>query len=282
MVVGVTKTAAKCGIMGPALASFDVGRGRPYITLQSAQIWRSSLRKLLGSVVVLAVILLAPAGAFAQGTTSRVAGTVTDKSGGVIPGASVTLTSDATAIKLATTTNDSGSYAFEAVQVGRYTVTVELQGFKRFVAPDVPVAIGEPTTVNAVLEPGGIAESVVVTAASQVVQTGTSGNLGSTFDQRTIESLPILGGARPQPARPRADAAWRRLGREHRRRRTRERRARPVLELHARRHRYERVERRRVELLSAAHQSGRARPSSRSSPATRPRSTAATAAGRWR
>ena len=77
--------------------------------------------------------------------------------------------------------------------MGRYTVAVELQGFKRFVAPDVPVAIGEPTTLNAVLEPGGIAESVVVTAASQVVQTGTSGNLGSTFDQRTIESLPILG-----------------------------------------------------------------------------------------
>ena len=151
------------------------------------------MRKLLGAVVVLAVILLASAGAFAQGTTSRVAGTVTDKSGGVIPGASVTLTSDATAIKLETTTNHSGSYAFEAVQVGRYTVAVELQGFKRFVAPGVPVAIGEPTTLNAVLEPGGIAESVVVTAASQVVQTGTSGNLGSTFDQRTIESLPILG-----------------------------------------------------------------------------------------
>jgi hypothetical protein len=149
-------------------------------------------------VLTLVVVLAVSNSARAQGTTSRVAGMVTDKSGGVIPGASVTLASDTTAIKLSTATNDSGSYAFEAVQVGRYTLTVELQGFKRFVAPDVPVMIGEPTTVNAMLEPGGIAESVVVNAASQIVQT-SSGNLGSTFDQRTIESLPILGGRGRNP-----------------------------------------------------------------------------------
>ena len=111
------------------------------------------------------ISLLVPTWALAQGTTSRVTGTVTDKSGAVTPGASVTLTSDTTGIKLATVTNESGSYSFEAVQVGRYTVVAELQGFKRFVAPDVPVTLGEPTTVNAVLEAGGIEESVVVRAA---------------------------------------------------------------------------------------------------------------------
>ncbi|MEO5895623.1 MAG: TonB-dependent receptor, partial [Vicinamibacterales bacterium] len=149
-------------------------------------------------LLAIGLMLLLPTLALAQGTTSRVIGTVTDKSGGVIPGASVTLTSDTTAIKIATTSSDSGSYAFEAVQIGRYTVAVELQGFKRFIAPDVPVTIGEPTTVNAILETGGIAESVVVNAASQIVQT-SSGNLGSTFDQRTLESLPILGGRGRNP-----------------------------------------------------------------------------------
>ncbi len=137
--------------------------------------------------------LIIPALAQAQGTTSRVAGTVTDKSGAIVPGASVTLTSDATAISLTTASNDTGGYAFDAVQVGRYTLTVELQGFKRYVARDIPVAIGEPTIVNPVLEPGAIAESVIVLAASQIVQTNTSGNLGTTFDQRTLESLPLLG-----------------------------------------------------------------------------------------
>ena len=66
-------------------------------------------------------------------------------------------------------------------------------------APDNPVRIGEPTTINATLEAGGVEETVEVRASAQVVQTETSGNLGSTFDQRTIESLPILGGRGRNP-----------------------------------------------------------------------------------
>ncbi len=137
--------------------------------------------------------------AHAQGTTSRVAGVVTDTSGAVLPGATVTLTNDATGVALTTVTNESGAYAFEAIQVGRYTVTVELQGFKRYVSSNNAVTIGDPTTINASLELGAVTEAVEVTSTSQVVQTGTSGNLGSTFDQRTIESLPILGGRGRNP-----------------------------------------------------------------------------------
>ena len=199
------------------------------------------MRKL---VMALALILAVTTAARAQGTTSRVGGTVTDKSGGAVPGASVTLTSDGTAISLTTTTNQVGNYSFEAVQVGRYTLAVELQGFKRFVAPGVNVSIGEPAIVNAVMEPGGVAETVEVSAATQIVQTGTSGNLGSTFDQRTIESLPILGTRGRNPAGTGPHSARRGLWRQHWRLRARQRRARPVVELYARRHRLERVERR--------------------------------------
>jgi hypothetical protein len=134
-----------------------------------------------------------------QGTTSRITGTVTDTSGAALPGATVTLKNEGTQVTFTTVTNEAGIYAFEAVQVGRYTLTVELQGFKRFVTTDNAVTIGQPTTVNAKLELGGLAESVEVRAAAQVVQTETSGNLGSTFDQRTIESLPILGGRGRNP-----------------------------------------------------------------------------------
>jgi hypothetical protein len=144
-------------------------------------------------------MICAPAGAAAQGTTSRVTGQITDTSGGRIPGATVTLVNDATAVSFTTVTTDTGSYAFESVQVGRYTLTVELQGFKKFVSTANAVTIGEPTTINATLQPGGIAESVEVRSTSQVVQTNSSGNLGTTFDQRTIESLPILGGRGRNP-----------------------------------------------------------------------------------
>jgi Carboxypeptidase regulatory-like domain/TonB-dependent Receptor Plug Domain len=150
-------------------------------------------RGLLALLTAGLLATLGVVGADAQGTTSRVLGRVTDQTGAVIPGATVTLTNDGTGVSFSTVTNESGNYVFEAVQVGRYTLTVELQGFKKFVSSGNPVNIGEPTTVTAVLETGTVNEAVEVRATSQVVQTSTSGNLGTTFDQRTIESLPIVG-----------------------------------------------------------------------------------------
>ena len=153
-------------------------------------------RGLLG--VLLAVCLL-PSSAAAQGTTSRVAGTITDRDGGRLPGATVTLRNEATGVTFDAVTNENGTYSFDSVQVGRYTLTVELQGFKRFTSADNQVRIGEPATINAALELGAIEQTVEVRASAEIVQTGTSGNLGSTFDQRTIESLPILGGRGRNP-----------------------------------------------------------------------------------
>ena len=151
------------------------------------------------TAAALAILLALSTPALAQGTTSRVTGVVTDTTGSVIPGATVTLTNEATGISFNTVTSETGNYAFEAVQVGTYTVLIELEGFKRFSSTGNPVRIGEPTTVNATLQTGGLAETVEVRASAQLVQTDTSGNLGSTFDQRTIESLPILGGRGRNP-----------------------------------------------------------------------------------
>jgi hypothetical protein len=155
------------------------------------------LRLFFYSTLALCLAVAAPV--FGQGTTSRVLGTVTDTSGARVPGATVTLTNDATGVSFNTVTSENGTYLFDAVQVGQYSLVVELQGFKKFVSADNPVNIGEPATINAVLTAGGMSESVEVRASSQVVQTSTSGNLGTTFDQRTIESLPILGGRGRNP-----------------------------------------------------------------------------------
>src|SRR5262249_27143430 len=138
--------------------------------------------------------LVAAASAAAQGTTSRVLGVISDQSGGVVPGATVTLTNEATGVSFTTVSTSAGTYTFEAIQVGSYALTVELQGFKKFVSPGNPVNSSEPTTINARLEPGGVTEEVLVRAVAPVVQTSTSGNLGTTFEQKTIESLPIIGG----------------------------------------------------------------------------------------
>ncbi len=141
------------------------------------------------------VLLLAAAtGAWAQGTTSRVVGVVSDATGAVVPNARVTLTNEATSVSFTTTTTtQAGTYVFEAVQVGTYSVAVEAQGFKRFFSPGNRVTIGQPATVNATLEVGAVAETVEVSGAAEAVQTSTSGNFGNLVEQRVLQDLPIVG-----------------------------------------------------------------------------------------
>jgi hypothetical protein len=129
----------------------------------------------------------------AQGTTSRVTGLVEDASGAVVVGATVTLTNEGTNVSFTTETSSTGTYVFDSVQVGTYTLTVEKQGFKKLVSTGNRLNINQPTTVNLALEPGAVAETVTVMASAEQVQTSTSGNIGSTIEQKTLESLPIVG-----------------------------------------------------------------------------------------
>src|SRR5215203_3715070 len=128
-----------------------------------------------------------------QGTTSRVTGTVQDSAGASVAGAIVTLTNDATGVSFNTQTSESGTYSFDLVQVGTYTVTIEKQGFKKYISQANPVNVNVPATINTTLEAGGLTETVTVQAGVEQVQTSTSGNIGSTIEQKTLESLPIVG-----------------------------------------------------------------------------------------
>ena len=142
---------------------------------------------------ILALTLLACAFSLAQGTTSRVTGVVTDNSGAAVSGATVTLTDEGTNTSVTTQTSESGTYTFDLIQPGKYTIAVEKQGFKKFVSSGNTALINQPTTVNAALQIGDVSATVNVENAADVVQTSSSGNLGSTVEQRTLESLPIVG-----------------------------------------------------------------------------------------
>jgi len=146
-------------------------------------------------LILLSILLLLSVGvsALAQGTTSRVTGTVSDPSGAVVPGATVTLTNEGTSVAFTAETTDSGTYVFESVQVGLYTVTVERQGFKRFVSTTNQVNVNQPATVDVALEVGGLEDTVQVVASAELVQTSSSGNFGNTVEERAIETLPIVG-----------------------------------------------------------------------------------------
>ncbi len=129
----------------------------------------------------------------AQGTTSRITGTVTDNSGATVSGATITLTNEGTNTSIRTETGANGSYTFDLIQVGTYSVGVEKQGFKKFLSTENRVSVNQPATVNVTLDIGGIAETVTVQGTAEQVQTSSSGNLGSTITRREVESLPIVG-----------------------------------------------------------------------------------------
>ena len=157
-----------------------------------------TLRK--GTAVLLSLILtsiltsvLAIASALPQGTTSRVVGNVLDPNGAAVSDAIVTLTNEATQVSFTTNTSSGGTYVFDSVQVGTYSITVEKAGFKKLVSAGNVLSIGQPTTVNLTIELGQVAETVEVRSGAELVQTSSSGNFGNILEQRMIERLPIVG-----------------------------------------------------------------------------------------
>ena len=145
-----------------------------------------------GLVILFFVTVLVPL-LRGQGTTSRVIGTVVDPSGAAISGAAVQLTNEGTNTSFNTATAANGAYFFEAVQSGSYTVTVSANGFRKFTSHNNRVTIGQPATINATLEIGGVTEVVEVQETAEVVQTSTSGNIGNLFSETVIRDLPIVG-----------------------------------------------------------------------------------------
>src|SRR5690349_7976276 len=121
------------------------------------------------SVSLLAALILlvvyATVGMAQQGT-STVRGVIKDPQGNVVPGASVTLTNLGTNLARTTTTNDSGAYSFDFVQVGDYRLEVEAKGFKKALMNDVHALVANATTADVQLEIGNVSESVTVSSAS--------------------------------------------------------------------------------------------------------------------
>jgi hypothetical protein len=137
------------------------------------------------------VLALMSSPAYAQGgATSSITGVVTDSAGGVSPGATVVVTSNATGTKFEAVTNSSGAYAVPAISAGTYSVSVTLAGFKNVVVTDVRVQIGAPTTVNARLDVGNLVETVTVTGASAELINTQTPTVVATLNVDQIAQIP--------------------------------------------------------------------------------------------
>ena len=143
-------------------------------------------------LVALALVMAASL-AFAQGTGSSttLSGLVTDAQKAVIPGADVVAKNNATAAEFRAVTDEAGRFAMAAVPPGTYTVTVSLMGFKTAQLPDVTVLTATPASVNVTLEVGQLQETVVVTGATEIVQT-QSANVATTLQVKQLQQLPVI------------------------------------------------------------------------------------------
>jgi hypothetical protein len=148
------------------------------------------LRRALLTLVLVPVLAVSPA--FGQAVTGTILGTVTDSTGAVIPGASVTLTHTATGRTRTVTTDSAGEYTAPSMPTGKYTVEVELTGFKKVTTSNIDVGVDQRIQVNVKLEIGAMTDAITVTGTSPLVQTSSS-ELGTTVQEEQIKTLPLNG-----------------------------------------------------------------------------------------
>lgn len=143
--------------------------------------------------VVAVLFALSSTIAFAQVTTGTILGTVTDPSGATIAGAKVTITNTDTGIVSNIVNRSDGNFELPYLPNGPYSVKIDAPGFKSFSQTDVVLNIGQQYRIDAKLQIGQAAQSVVVVVAAdaQVLRSEDS-QLSETIDQRTIEETPNI------------------------------------------------------------------------------------------
>ena len=124
--------------------------------------------------------------------SSQLQGTVTDSSGAVVVGARLVATSQETAVQTATTSDERGSYLFRSIPAGTYTISCEMAGFKKYVAPNIIILFQKVFTLNVALEVGATTQTVNVTAQAAMVNTVNS-TIQTTYQERILDAIPVIG-----------------------------------------------------------------------------------------
>ena len=149
------------------------------------------MRRVLGTIVCLLLVVAAAASVTAQQFTGGVRGSVSDANG-VNPGVTVTVTNEGTNVPRETVTNEVGQYNFPALAPGTYTLRAQITGYKRYESKGLVVGTQQFITLDVKLEVGAIEESITVTGQSPIIDT-SSASTGGTLDRQTLEALPAPG-----------------------------------------------------------------------------------------
>jgi hypothetical protein len=132
-----------------------------------------------------------PAVAYAQGgtTTATLSGRVFDGTGGTLPGATVTVVNIATNQSRVVVTNEEGVYRLAGLTPGQHSLTAELQGFARFVQPEIRLNVGAAADLNVTMRVSDVAETITVTGEAPIVDRANTA-LTSVISRDQIDALP--------------------------------------------------------------------------------------------
>src|SRR5260370_5678259 len=155
----------------------------------------SKMRKSGMIVLFLALsLLLLTASAFAEVTASgALSGTVADKNGAVIKGATVSATNKATGQTRTATTNDSGEYKIDLLPAGRYDIKINASGFADATSENVELLVGQTNTLNFTMNPGGVTGTVTVTSGETELVSKEKTDISMNITPRDVQDLPLNG-----------------------------------------------------------------------------------------
>jgi Carboxypeptidase regulatory-like domain len=149
----------------------------------------SKVTRLLGSIIGI-VLLSMPL--FAQTSTGRILGSVTDQSGAALTGSTVVITDVQRGVTRTLTTDQAGEYVAPELSPGLYKVRAEASGFKSVERTDIQLEVAKDARIDLMLQPGQVSETVIVSGDVPLVDT-TSSTLGGTLSNEIINDLPLNG-----------------------------------------------------------------------------------------
>src|ERR1051326_2223044 len=143
-------------------------------------------------ICLFACLVLAASNSFGQVLTGTISGVVTDSTEAVVPNAAVTIiNADTRVTAWHGMTNESGVYRAPSLPVGRYDVSVEMQGFKRAEVSGINLTVDQRAAINITLQPGAVAESVTVAGETAGQLATESSSLGNTINTTQVQNLPL-------------------------------------------------------------------------------------------
>src|SRR5438477_3064693 len=146
----------------------------------------------ISAVLLLLLALCAPLAAQSTAANGTIEGIISDASGGVLPGVTVTVTNADTGAERSVVTNELGLYRAPLLPLGSYKVVAELPGFKKFEQTGVQLSVGQTQVVNATLSIGAVSETITVVSADSPALDVARIDVGHTMTDLEVHNLPLV------------------------------------------------------------------------------------------